>query len=49
MQSALTPGLSTSDVPAIMDIDGEVEWGTTATISIVPGAVRIVAPESQVT
>jgi diacylglycerol kinase (ATP) len=35
----------TSDVPAIMDIDGEVEWATTATISIVPGAVRIVAEE----
>jgi YegS/Rv2252/BmrU family lipid kinase len=34
----------TSDVPTIMDIDGEVEWATKAAISIVPGAVRIVAP-----
>ena len=35
----------TSDVPAIMDIDGEVGWATTATISIVSGAIGIVAPE----
>jgi YegS/Rv2252/BmrU family lipid kinase len=34
-----------SDVPAVMDPDGEVEWATSATLSIVPGAVRILAPE----
>jgi len=35
----------TSDVPAVMDPDGEVEWATAATLSIVPGAVRFLAPE----
>ena len=34
-----------SDTPAIMEIDGEVECATTATISVVPGAIRILAPD----
>lgn len=33
----------TSDVPAVMDPDGEVEWATQATLSVVPGAVRFLA------
>jgi len=35
----------TSDVSAIMDIDGEAEWATKVAISIVPGAVWILAPD----
>jgi YegS/Rv2252/BmrU family lipid kinase len=35
----------TSDVPAVVDIDGEVDWATRATLRIVPGAVRILVPE----
>jgi len=34
-----------SDVPTIMEIDGEVEWATTATISLIPGAIQILAPD----
>jgi len=34
-----------SDSPAVMDPDGEVEWATRATFRIVPGAIRILAPE----
>jgi diacylglycerol kinase family enzyme len=33
-----------SDVRAVVDIDGELEWATKASISIVPGAVRILVP-----
>jgi len=36
----------TSDVLAVMDPDGELEWATKATESIVPGAVKILVPES---
>ena len=34
----------TSDVPAVMDPDGEVEWATRATLSVVPEAVRFLVP-----
>ena len=33
-----------SDSPAVMDPDGEVEWATHATLSVVPAAVRFLAP-----
>jgi len=34
-----------SDFPAVMDPDGETEWATRATLSVVPAAIRFLAPE----